>query len=295
VTPTPSRYPVAPGTRWYDARVFDVNLDLHLHSTASDGSVPPEAVVQAAVKGHLDVIALTDHDTVAGVEAALEAARGHSIHVIPALEVSSTWDEREIHILGYFVDPSEGRLRAHDGRARDRRAERLQEMVTRLREQGVDIRFDDVVAAAGEGVASLGRPHLARALVEAGVVGNIPEAFDRYIGNDHAAYIPTRLQDPESAIAMIHGAGGLAVWAHPPMWMLHDLLPELVRLGLDGVEVYRPRNHPDRVLELERAAQGAGLSILTGGSDWHGPDDGELGTFVVDSRQVSAFLERGGM
>ncbi|TVR62837.1 MAG: PHP domain-containing protein [Gemmatimonadales bacterium] len=287
--------PAAPGTPWPDARSFAVNLDLHLHSTASDGSLPPEAVVHAAVAGHLDVIALTDHDTVAGIEAALEAAQGHPIHVIPALEVSSTWDEREIHILGYFVDPSEGRLRAHDGRARERRAQRLEEMVGRLRSQGLDVRFDDVVTAAGEGVASMGRPHLARALVDRGIVASIPEAFDRYIGNDHAAYIPTRLQDPESAIAMIHGAGGIAVWAHPPMWMLHDLLPELVKVGLDGVEVYRPRNHSDRVLELERAARGAGLAILTGGSDWHGPDDGELGTFVVDSRQVSAFLERGGM
>jgi len=272
-----------------------VNLDLHLHSTASDGSFPPGAVVHAAVAGHLDVIALTDHDTVAGVGDAMEAARGQSIHIIPGLEVSSTWNDREIHILGYFVDPSEARLRAHGGRARDRRAQRLEEMVERLQGQGVQVSFDDVVVAAGDGVASMGRPHLARALVDRGVVASIPEAFDRYIGNEHPAYIPTRLQDPEAAIAMIHGAGGIAVWAHPPMWMLHDLLPELVKVGLDGLEVYRPRNHADRVRELEQAATGAGLAILTGGSDWHGPDDGELGGFVVDSRQVSAFLERGGM
>ena len=251
--------------------------------------------MHAAVAGHLDVIALTDHDTVAGVEEAMDAAHGHSIHIIPGLEVSSTWNEREIHILGYFVDPSESRLRLHGGLAQDRRAQRLEEMVDRLRAQGIEVEFDDVVVAAGEGVASMGRPHLARALVDRGVVGSIPEAFDRYIGNEHAAYIPTRLQDPESAIDMIHGAGGIAVWAHPPMWMLHDLLPELVKVGLDGIEVYRPRNHADRMRELERAAESAGLAILTGGSDWHGPDDGELGDFVVDSRQVAAFLERGGM
>ncbi len=277
------------------AKVDLMNLDLHIHSTASDGAVSPAEVVKRAVQGRLDVIALTDHDTMAGLELAMEAARGEAIEIIPALEVSTTWDTTELHILGYFVDPSDPALRAHDGVAGERRAQRLEAMVGRLSDQGVDVSFDSVVAQAGEDTASLGRPHLARALQEAGYVQTVPEAFDRFIGNDHAAYIPTQLLDPEAAIQMIHGAGGIAIWAHPPMYLLAELLPDLVRMDLDGIEVYRPRNSPARVMELEGAAAAAGLQVLSGGSDWHSPDDGELGDFVVDSRQIGAFLERGGM
>ena len=272
-----------------------MRLDLHMHSSASDGSWAPGQVVEGALRGGLDVMALTDHDTITGVEAAFDAARGHPIEVIPALEVSTTLEERELHILGYFVDPSDAALRRHDGLAGERRAQRLEEMVDRLADQGVEVSFDAVVEKAGAEASSLGRPHLARVLQDAGYVDSVPEAFDRFIGNEHPAYIPTRLLDPESAIQMIHGAGGVAIWAHPPMWLLDELLPELVRWGLDGLEVYRPRNLPDRVKELEAAARGAGLTLLSGGSDWHSPEDGELGDFVVDSRQIPQLLERGGM
>ena len=272
-----------------------MNLDLHLHSTTSDGQLPPAQVVEAAVKGRLDVIALTDHDTVAGVEAAMEAARNHPIQVIPALEASTTWDETELHILGYFVDPSNPRLRAHDDEASRRRRERLQEMVNLLQGQGVEVTFDQVLAQAAGEVSSLGRPHLARALHAAGYVDEVAQAFDRYIGNEHPAYIPTRLLDPAAAIEMIHGAGGLAIWAHPPIYLLESGLPALAEMGLDGVEIYRPRNSPDRTKRIRREATAVGLDVFTGGSDWHGPDDGVLGEFVVQSQEVSRFLELGGM
>lgn len=271
-----------------------MNLDLHMHSSASDGRLSPTEVVEAAIRGRLDVIALTDHDTVAGVEEAREAARGRALHVVPGLEVSTTWDETELHILGYFVDLSDPALRRHGAEAGERRRRRLEEMVRRLRGQGVTVAFETVVEMAGDDVASLGRPHLARALEEAGYVDEPAEAFDRFIGNDHPAYIPTRLVDPESAIAMIHGAGGVAVWAHPPSHLLDELLPRLVAVGLDGLEAYRPRHRPEKTTRLERAASHHGL-VVSGGSDWHGPDDGELGTFRVEAREVAKLLERGGM
>jgi 3',5'-nucleoside bisphosphate phosphatase len=271
-----------------------MDLDLHLHSTASDGRLPPRAVVARAVEARLDVIALTDHDTVAGVAEARDAAAGHPLHVIPALEVSSTWDETEIHILGYFVDPLHEALRGHGQEASRRRRHRLEEMVRRLADQGVVVSFDSVLRIAGDEVASLGRPHLARALHEAGYVEDPVEAFDHFIGNEHPAYIPTRLMAPDAAIQMIHQAGGLAVWAHPPTHLQDSLLPRLVEMGMDGLEAYRPYHSPEKTRRLEGLARKFDL-VLSGGSDWHGPDDGDLGTFRVHAREVSAFLERGGM
>jgi predicted metal-dependent phosphoesterase TrpH len=131
-------------------------------------------------------------------------------------------------------------------------------------------------------------------MVEAGVVSSVPEAFDRYIGNDHPAYIPTLLLDPGEAIRLIHGAGGLAIWAHPPAYRLGELLPGLLAWELDGLEVYRPFLSRDRMLKIEAAARRDGL-LVTGGSDWHGPDGGPLGEFRVHASEVARFLEAGGM
>jgi 3',5'-nucleoside bisphosphate phosphatase len=271
-----------------------MDLDLHMHSTASDGTVSPAGVVAAAVEGRLDVIALTDHDTVGGVLEARAAASGFPLEVIPALEVSSTWEEGEIHILGYFVDPTHPPLVAHGEFARTRRAERMQGMIDLLADEGVEVAFESVLEAAGFERSNLGRPHLARALLEGGYVASLSEAFDRFIGNAHPAYIPTRLLTLEEGVGLILDAGGVPVWAHPPVEHLDALLPRLVRAGLRGVEVFRPRNSRDRTLLLERTARSAGL-VVSGGSDWHGPDDGPLGGFRVQSREVGRLLELGGM
>lgn len=271
-----------------------MKLDLHMHSTASDGIVSPTEVVERAIRGRLDAIALTDHDTVAGVGEARMAAEGHPLEVIPGIEVSCTWEGGEIHVLGYFVDPENPALVAHGGRARNQREARLRGMVGRLAEQGIHVPFDAVLEAAGDEVHTLGRPHLARAMVATGAVADVHEAFDHYIGNEHPAYLPTHLLSPEEGVALIRSAGGVAVWAHPPVEQLDALLPRLVRSGLGGVEVYRPRNSPDRVRLLERTARTAGL-LRSGGSDWHGPDDGELGDFHVEAGEVAELLSLGGM
>jgi 3',5'-nucleoside bisphosphate phosphatase len=271
-----------------------MNLDLHLHSTASDGTATPEEVVEAALAGGLDAIALTDHDTTAGVERARAAVAGRPLEVIPGIEVSTTENGSELHILGYFVDPTHPALQAYEGTAGDRRDERMREMVERLRDQGVDVTFEAVVEAAGEDRGNLGRPHLARALMESGYVATLPEAFDSYIGNGHPAYVPTRLLTPAKGIRLILEAGGIPVWAHPRDDELDRLLPGLVREGLRGLEVFRPRTPPYRVLELEKRARKAGL-LRTGGSDWHGPDDGPLGEFRVTWDEVGELLEEGGL
>ncbi len=270
-----------------------MNLDLHLHSTASDGKLDPAAVVDAAIEGGLDVIALTDHDTVAGIAAARTASQGRNLDLITGIEVSSNWDGSEVHILGYFIDPDHPSMQGHGDRARERRATRLRAMVERLRDQGVDVSFDAVLEQAGPDAVSLGRPHLARELERRGFVESVPEAFERFIGNDHPAYVSTDLLTPEEAIELIHSAGGVALWAHPSRADFDDRLRALVRHGLDGIEVFRPWNSTAWTLRLREAARSHGL-LVSGGSDWHGPDDGVLGEFRVSSEDIAGLLERGG-
>ena len=276
------------------ARTTIMDVDLHIHSTASDGVCSPEQVVEAALAGRLDAIALTDHDTMAGVARAREAVAGRPLEVIAGIEVSTTANGFELHILGYFVDPEHPGIKAYEGSAGRRRDERMREMVERLVELDVDVEFADVVEAAGDDRGNLGRPHLARALVGAGVVATVPEAFERFIGNEHPAYVPTRLLTPEQGIALILEAGGVPIWAHPRDAELDRFFHTLVEAGLRGIEVYRPRTPQYRVLELERRARTAGI-LVSGGSDWHGPDDGSLGDFRVGSEEVRGLLAEGGM
>jgi 3',5'-nucleoside bisphosphate phosphatase len=270
-----------------------MKVDLHMHSTASDGRVPPTELVRLASDGGLDLIAVTDHDTVDGVEPALaEARRTGRIDVVTGIEVSTHAPEGELHILGYFVDPTDQRLRAHGSVASDARSDRLRRMVDHLRGAGLEITFEGVVEQAGGDVSSLGRPHLAREMVRLGIVDTVPDAFDQYIGNDHPAYIATDLLSPAGAIEMIHRAGGVAIWAHPAPYHFDALLPGLLAEGLDGIEVYRPRNSPQWTRALDRAASRHGEILRSGGSDWHGPDDGNLGVFKVDAGDVEPLLDR---
>jgi hypothetical protein len=256
-----------------------VRLDLHVHSTVSDGSWSPEAVVRGAAAGGLDVIAITDHDTAAGFAAATAAAAGLDIQVIPALEVSSTHAGRDIHVLGYFVGPDSAAVRAHAGRATGRREERMREMLTRLAKQGIVI----------------GRPHLARALVAAGHATSLPDAFDRLIGDDKPAFVPTNLLTAEEAVEVVIAAGGVPMWAHPPGDMVDALLPALLGVGLRGLEVYRPKNARTDVIRYEAICRSRGL-LMSGGSDWHTPDGGSaLGDFFVTGDEVEGLLAAGGM
>jgi len=272
-----------------------MRLDLHIHSTASDGALPPQEVLALCEAARLDVIALADHDTMAGVRRLSRGGIQGAIQVVPALEVSSTLDQRELHFLGYFVDPETDVIYSHEERAVRLREKRMRGMISRLGDQGVGVTLDAVEEAAGPDRTALSRPHLARALVEAGHVGNVPEAFDRYIGDGHRAFLPTSLLSPQEAVQLILDAGGIPVWAHPPEDRVESLLPRLVQAGLRGLEVYRPR-HPARyTLRLENLCRAWKL-LLTGGSDWHGPDRGAgLGDFFVTGEEVAALLEEGGM
>ena len=272
-----------------------MRLDLHVHSTASDGAWSPEAVVRGAAAGGLDVIALADHDTAAGYATAAAVGRDLDVQVIPALEVSSTHHGRDVHVLGYFVDPQAADIRTHSERATRRREERMLEILARLEKQGIAVDYTAVEEAAGPDRVVIGRPHLARALVAAGHASSVEDAFDRLIGDDKPAFVPTHLLTPVEAVEVILGGGGVPVWAHPPGDLLDALLPPLLSAGLRGLEIYRPKGHRSDVLRYERICRSRGL-LTSGGSDWHAPAGGTaLGDFYVTADEVEGLLAAGGM
>lgn len=255
-------------------------IDLHLHSTASDGILPPAKVVEAARAAGLTVIALTDHDTVAGVHEAVLAGEGRGVRVISGVELSAHEDAsgREVHVLGLHVTRLDALERALTD-LRQKRTERAQLIVNRLSEIGVAMSLDKVLEQSNGG--AVGRPHIARALIQSGAVADQREAFDRYLGQGRAAFVPKSLFLIEDAIRIIHEAGGIAIWAHPSRTAKRERVERLVAQGLDGLEVRHPSHSPDVAAGLEALCDFLGL-VPSGGSDWHGPvGDRTLGGQIV--------------
>lgn len=247
----------------------------------------------AARSGGLDVIALTDHDTCAGMDEALASLPDH-LHLIPGVELSTTIDNTEIHILGYFINHKHPALADHARSATERRADRVRRIVDMLRQYQINITFDDVVAAAEGGPGVLARPHVARALVRKGYVQSVGEAFDRFLGDDGPCFLPTELLHPRDAISLIRDAGGVSIWAHPRADMFDRLMPLLEEWGIRGLECIRPRLAPSEIQFFEESAKHRNL-LVTGGSDWHGTWHGKLGDFFIRGEEISAFLDVGGL
>lgn len=245
-------------------------IDLHLHSSASDGYLRPAELVESARQRQLHAIALTDHDTTAGIAEAAAASQGFPV-VIPAIELTATDHSREIHLLGYYIQPEQPALQNTLQRRQAERIERARQIVARLGELGAVLDWERVQALAGSG--TVGRPHIARALRHAGHVASVNEAFDRYLGDGCPAYIPHPEFPPEAAIALIHQAGGAAVLAHPGLAQNHAALVErLVSSGLDGIEVHHPSHGVTVRANLRGIAARFNL-VITGGSDFHRPGD----------------------
>ena len=249
-------------------------VDLHIHSTASDGVLSPSEVVCVAQERGLRVIALTDHDTLGGVAEAQSAADVTGLDVITGVEVNSAGDGAALHILGFYVDPHNPFLQERLQTMRDSRLGRARRMVERLGEMEMTVDWDRIQTLAGG--ETVGRPHVARAMLERGYVASVPEAFERFIGPNRPAYIPRLRLTPRETIEMILQAGGVPVLAHPahsgPEVVAR--VREFVTYGLCGLEVYYPRHSPEDVAMLEKMCQEYGL-IATGGTDFHGPDSEE--------------------
>jgi 3',5'-nucleoside bisphosphate phosphatase len=265
-------------------------VDLHLHTRASDGELTPVDLVRAAVAGGLDVIAVTDHDTVAGVPDALAAAEGTPLRVIAGVEMSTIHEDREVHVLGYGVDPSSPGIVLHQSVASGRREERAREMVRRLQGMGLRIAFEDVLRAAGADARVIGRPHVARALLANGEVRSMGEAFDRWLGDHAPAFVRSDLPTVRAAIDAIRAAGGVAAWAHPDREVLEPFAPVFAGWGLGGIECFRPTTGAEDGKRLRATARALGL-MPTGGSDWHGPHRAPLGEFFVAAEQVREVLD----
>ena len=247
-------------------------VDLHIHSTASDGRLTPEEVVKEAAGRGLAVIALTDHDTVDGIVAALAAAQAFpSLEVIPGTEISTTVPRGEVHMLGYFIDYASSELSIRLARMRNSRRERAQLMIAKLRALGVYIEWRRVQEIAGDGV--VGRPHLAQAMLEKGYIASFKEAFTRYIGRDGPAYAERNKLTPVAAVELIRQARGLPVLAHPftSVGNLEGLVSQLTAAGLVGIETYYKDYTPTQIGQLLSLANRYHL-IATGGSDFHGID-----------------------
>jgi predicted metal-dependent phosphoesterase TrpH len=253
-------------------------VDLHCHSTASDGGLTPAELVARAANQGIEVLALTDHDTTEGIPAALLEAQRWGITLVPGVEISTISGREEIHLLGYFIDPGHEELQALLTITREARWERAQEMLARLAKLGMPVEWERVVEISGGG-GSIGRPHVAASLLEAGHVSSYDEAFDLWIGRDRPAYVERYKLAPEEAIQLVGKSGGLTVLAHPYVYNrrgerkaslnLKQWLPRLRAAGLEGLEVYYP-NYPRRASrQLLALAIKHGL-LITGGSDFHG-------------------------
>jgi len=270
-----------------------MTLDLHTHSTASDGTLAPAALIAAAKDAGLDAISLCDHDSVAGTAEALSAGREYGITVIPGVELSAETGGISVHILGYFIDHTDPDLERLLGSLRDVRLERARAIVQVLAQGGYDLKLEDVLSFTDGG--SVGRAHVAMALVDAGHVPTVGAAFSRMLGRGRPFYVPKPVAEPEAVIETIRGAGGLAVLAHPGVSGTGHLIAQLQDAGLEGIEAYHAQHSSDERLHYATIAAERGL-IVTGGSDFHVAGEGraKLGDGGLPAEALSALLDAAG-
>jgi predicted metal-dependent phosphoesterase TrpH len=264
--------------------------DLHIHTTCSDGTYTPAQVVDLARRSGLAAVALTDHDTLDGLESARAAAGASGLEIVPGVEITADDAGRELHLLGYFVRPEDGPLRAALRRLAEHRVGRFLDMVERLRRCGVSLEREDVRTHLAAGV--LGRRHLAELLVRARRAGSVREAFARYLGDGGRVDVPKLRLPLDEALALVRGAGGVAAWAHPSYDCSRAALAALQARGLGAVEAEYPTFGRRRVRELRGWAAELGLAV-TGGSDCHGPDQPAraVGTCGISGPELEALRQ----
>ncbi|WP_121971567.1 PHP domain-containing protein [Leptolyngbya sp. BC1307] len=241
-------------------------LELHSHTTCSDGSLTPAELVKFAAEKGVKALAITDHDTMAGWDEAIATATLLNLEIVPGLELSTVYNGRSMHILGFYPDAE--KLRSPLQERVEGRKRRAREMAAKLAELGYPIELPDL-----SGLMAPGRPHIASALKKAGHVKSNREAFDRFLKDDGPAYVPYEKFTAQEGIELLTQCGAVSVWAHPYIFRggtVEAILPELVEAGLTGIEVYHPTHSPSQTRKLEEYCQTYGL-LMTGGSDYHGP------------------------
>ncbi|MBI5231359.1 MAG: PHP domain-containing protein [Coriobacteriales bacterium] len=268
-----------------------MRADLHAHTTASDGTLTPTELVEHALANGLDVIAVTDHDSVEGIAEALEAAEGTPLTVIPGVELSAVHDGRDVHVLGYFVSPTDAHLAGHLADLRTARLARANSIVQALRDSGYEIDIEDVLALTS---GAVGRSHVARALVSRGHATSVGDAFDRLLGRGRPFYLGKDVRDPVDVVRVIVEAHGLPVLAHPGVTDVDSAIPPMLEAGLVGIEAHHAEHTPEQRERYTALANELGL-LVTGGTDFHGPGapNPDLGSIDLPDGVASALLARG--
>ena len=247
-------------------------IDLHLHTTASDGRLSPAQLVARASAAGLTTISVTDHDTVVAFAEVTEAARAVNIRVVPGIEITAVDDGRDVHVLGYFFDPLSTTLATVLERQRALRVARVRDIGARLAALGMPIDVESVLlAAAARPGSSVGRPQVARELVQAGYVTSVQDAFDKWLATGRPAFMPRTGPSPAAIVDTIHQAGGVASLAHPAVTKRDELIAPLVEHGLDAIEVYHSDHSPEAEHTYRAMARRLGV-LVSGGSDFHGDD-----------------------
>lgn len=274
-----------------------MSADLHIHTIYSDGSYTPEEIVDKAKKAGFKTIAISDHDSLEGIKPAVKYAEDKELEVIPAIEFSTFRGKAEIHILGYFIDYEDKTLKEKVRKIYDSRKKRAQKMVKLLNQENVDITFDEVRNVAGDDY--IGRPHIAKLMVQKGYINEMGEAFtENYIGNGGRAYVKKYKISPIEAIKLIQNSGGIPVLAHP-IFINHgeplreEDIKEMKANGLIGLEVYHSKHNKDNEKYYKSIAEKLNL-LITGGSDFHGENSPgvKLGDIRLDSNYVKMLKEK---
>ena len=250
-----------------------MKIDLHIHTTYSDGTFSPDMVVDTAIECGLDVIALTDHDNILSHKAAFDYVQQNNIdiEIIPGVEINTIYKGYEVHILGYFMDTLNADFQNLMKTQQEARVKQTNEIIELLsKKAGIRLKFEDVKALVAEG-GSIGRPHIARAITNAGGVNNVMEAYAKFINNNSEVYVERNTVSPHDAVEIINEAGGIPVFAHPIDVEIADkLTQQLANCGLRGIEAYHRKHSPAVVEHYSTLAEKYGL-IITGGSDFHAP------------------------
>lgn len=271
-----------------------VYADLHTHTRCSDGTLSPDELVRRAADRGIHILAVTDHDTLAGVDEAIQAAGDRDLRVVPGVELSASLEDTEVHLLAYGFDPAHAGLQNHLSAMRTARRDRAWEMVERLRDQGVEVE-DRQLRTEISTTSAVGRPHLAAALERAGHVESSRDAFEQYLGVEGPGFVPKPEVGAETVLSLIHDAGGVGVLAHPGDWTSTRQIRSLVDVGLDGLEVHHPSHRSSLRQYYQRVARGYDL-LTTGGSDYHGRADVEeeyFGTLGMMEPEWERFREGG--
>ncbi len=266
---------------------MSIKIDLHMHTTYSDGAFSPTELVQKAKEVGLDVISITDHDSVNGLKEAIAVGKEIGIEVIPGLEISTDLDEKEIHLLAYFIDIDNDELQKYLSFFRDERLHRAKRIVQKLRNLGLSITIDDVIDHAQN--SAIGRPHIAYSMVNLGLISNYYEAFEKYIGDYGPAFERKIHVSPQSATKLISDAGGLSFIAHPG-YMKESILTDLIKAGIDGIEVIHP-SHSENQINFYRGIVNQYCLLEAGGSDFHGgkkEDGNSLGKYLISPNNLEA-------